>query len=111
MLQSVSASIDAIMSSVDRGLAIAAAARELEREAAATHQHEKLANMLRVCAAALPKHPTPALLCERNQDRLNEECMGDRCERWPPGMQAVAVVGAAEAFGAAARILRSSSVT
>jgi hypothetical protein len=108
MLQAVSISIDAVMSSVDRGLALAAASRELKSEAAATHP--KLANMLSVCAAALATHPTPALLCERNQDRLNEECRGDRHERWPAGMQAAQVAGAAEAFGVAARILRQAGV-
>lgn len=114
MLQSIATSIDTVMTSVtasvDRGLAIAAAARVLETEASSAHQHEKLANMLRICASGLAAHPQPAFLCERNADRLNEECRGDRHLRWPPEMNATQVALAAEAFDAAGRILRRAGV-
>lgn len=36
----------------------------------AASAHAKLANMLRVCADALPGHPEPIMLCACNADRL-----------------------------------------
>lgn len=36
----------------------------------ATLGHDKLANMLRVCAEALPQHPEPIALCSNNAGRL-----------------------------------------
>ena len=37
---------------------------------AASLDHDKLANMLRVCADALPVHPEPQALCRNNAGRL-----------------------------------------
>lgn len=110
MLQHVSTILDATMISIDRGLALAAAARILESEADATDQHPLLANMLRVNAAALPTHPDPAMLCERNADRLNAQFQCGKEENWPAGMVATQISAAADAFFNAGVKLRAGGV-
>lgn len=106
-----SVAIDAVMRSVENGLAIEAAARILKREADAADQHPKLAGMLRICAEGLKTHPEPRMLCSRNFDRLNLEVRMGNVERWPKGMVATQIAAAADAFERAADLLGKERVT
>lgn len=80
----------------------------LMTEAASTHP--KLANMLKVCADALPQHPEPLMLCARNADRLWQAMLAaDRPDHVvkPDDPKAPEIHLASKAFDAAADALRS----
>lgn len=102
---SLSIALDAVMTSMNKGLALESAARILRAEAAATDQHEKLSGMLLQCAAGLEKHPTPLRLCEGNASRLNAMISSSDPSNWGT-VTAVQITAAAMAFERAAEALR-----
>lgn len=80
-----------------------AAAQAILREMAGS-VHTKIANMLRVCADALPMHDDPIGLCARNSERLMLS-LTNSDPRWPEGLTATDVNLAAGAFANAAKAL------
>lgn len=66
--------------------------------------HVKLANMLKVCAEALPTHPDPIVLCVNNHGRLWFAI--EKAADVPDGPTATEIHIAALAFDAAANLLR-----
>lgn len=90
--------------------AMEAAQHVLMSEAASAHA--KLANMLRVCADALPTHPEPIMLCARNADRLWQAMLAadkDGYTRKPDDPLAADIHLASLAFERAAEALRGAA--
>ncbi len=79
------------------------AAQALLRDMAGS-VHAKIANMLRVCADALPMHDDPIGLCARNSERLMLS-LTNRDPKWPEGLTATDINLAAGAFANAAKAL------
>lgn len=98
--------INAVLSSIDNGLKIEAAARVLTAEAQRDDQHPKLANMLRVNAEALATHPNPAHLLRGNESRLNAMIASSDPSTWGD-VRAEHITMAAMAFERAAHAMEA----